>query len=148
MGWPIAAAFAIAGGFKSAQQQRKAGSVALGEAKAQAAEIRRQKFDVALLASQQHQDRMEQFKDLVAYNEAAAAYAGRTGRSLAALRKREERKYGRDVSRIREQEAREKERLEKEAVSTVRRGEVDRKTYREQARGTLLGTAYKAASLV
>ena len=148
MGWAIAAAFATAGGLESARQQRKAGKVALREARAQAAEIRRQKFDVAEMATQQHQQRMEQFKELVSYNEAAAAYAGRTGRSLAALRKREERLYGRDVSRIREQEAREKERLEKEAVITERRGKVSRDVYRERSRSTLLGTAYKAASLV
>ena len=148
MAWQIAAAFAAASGFRSAASQRKAGSIAMREARAQAAEMRRQKFDVALAASQQHENRMEQFRDLVAYNEAAAAYAGRTGRSLAALRKREEKLYGRDVTRLRQQEQREKESLEKEAQVTERRGRVDRNVYREQAKSTLLGTGYNVASLL
>ena len=147
MGWMIAAAFATAAGLESAKQQRKAGRAAIRESKAQAAEILRQKADVSILASQQHQNRMEQFKDLVAYNEAAAAYAGRTGRSLAALRKREETLYGRDVSRMRIQEARDIKRLEKQADVALRGGEVSRDVYREQARSTLLNTGYKLASL-
>ena len=80
MGWFVAAAFATASGLASASAERKAGKVAQREARAQAAEIRRQKFDIERLASQQHQDRMEQFKDIVSANAAAAAMTGRTGR--------------------------------------------------------------------
>lgn len=146
--WQIGALLSVAGGLQSARQLRKAGSAALLESKAQASEIRRQKQDIALLASQQHQDRMEQFADLVAYNDAATAYMGRTGRSIAALRKREERLYGRDVTRIREQEAREKEAAEKQAAATEARGVSAQKAYKQQAKTSLLQTAIKAGDLV
>ena len=136
--WMIPAAFSLAAGINSAKQYRKASKSAVSEAKAQAAEIRRQKFDVELLTAQQHQNRMEQFSELVSQNEAQTAYMGRTGRSIQALRKREERLYGRDVSRMRVQEAREKRRLEAEARATTSRGLSSSEAYRSQARTSLL----------
>jgi hypothetical protein len=148
MAWQIATAFAIAGGLGSSSAKRKAARAAMREARAQAAEIRRQKFDVALLASEQHQDLMEQFSELSSYNQAVAAYAGRTGRSLQALRKSEERKYGQSVTRLRQQEQREKESLEREAKATEQRGVQARKDYRAQARSTLFDTAYRTSTLI
>lgn len=127
--------------------KRKASRAAKREAKMQAAEYRRQKFDVAEFATQQHEDRSAQFAELNAYNEAITAYMGRTGRSITALRKEEARRYGLDVERIRRQEEREKERLEKQAQTTIARGRVTSDVYRQQARATLFDTAFKIASL-
>lgn len=145
--WQIAAAFSLAGGLRSAKEYRKAGAAALADARAQAAEIRKQKQDVAMIASQQHENRMEQFAELVATNEAYAAYMGRTGRSIQALQKAEQRKYGRDVDRIRGQEAGEKDRLDREASSTVARGEASNKSYRSAARGSVFNAVSSAAML-
>lgn len=148
MVWQVAAGFAVAGGLYSASQKRKAAREAQRQAKLQAAEFRRQKFDVALLASQQHEQRSEKFKELAAYNDAMSAYMGRTGRSIQALRREEERRYGRDVDRLRAQEKREKDRLEKQAELTIAKGRVASDVYRQQARATLFDTAYKVASIV
>ena len=147
MAWQVAAAFQVAGGLKSAKAKRKASRAAKREAEAQAAEFRRQTFEVAQLATEQHEQRSEQFKELAAYNEAMAAFMGRTGRSISALRKEEERRYGRDVNRLRAQEEREKQKLEKQAETTLARGRVTSDVYRQQARATLFDTAYKVASL-
>ena len=147
MAWQVAAAFAVAGGLGSSRAKRKAARAARREAQAQAREIRAQKADVALAATQQHENRMLQFEELVNYNDAVNAYMGRTGRTVAALRKREERTYGKDVTRIRFQEQREKDRLEKEAQAVVRRGRASSDAYKTQARLSLFETAYKAASL-
>lgn len=146
--WQIALAMQVAGGLQSARSSRKAGQAALREARAQAAEVRLQKQDIALLATQQHEQASEAFAEQVAYNAAAVAAGGRTGRSAAALRKREQRLYGRDVDRLRLQEAREKGAAEKEAKAIERRGVQARKTYRAQARSTLFDTAYKTADLI
>ena len=148
MAWEVAAAFQVAGGLGSARAKRKAARAARREAEAQAAEFRRQKFDIAELATQQHEQRSEQFKELASYNEAMSAFMGRTGRSIAALRKEEERRYGRDVTRIRAQEEREKQRLEKQAKTTIARGRVTSDVYRQQARATLFDTAYKVSTLM
>lgn len=148
MGWQVlTAAMALGSGISAASAQKKAGRVALAESKAQAAEMRRQKFDVALAATQQHQSRMEQFKELTEYNQAMNAYMGRSGRSISALSKKEEKSYGTDVTRLRLQEQREKDRLEKEASTTVARGRVSQDTYKTQARISLFDTATKIASL-
>jgi hypothetical protein len=147
MAWQVAAAFVVAGGLGSSRAKRKAARAARREAEAQAREIRAQKADVALAATQQHENRMLQFEELVNYNEAVNAYMGRTGRSVAALREREQRLYGKDVDRIRFQEQREKDRLEKEAQAVIRRGRASSDAYKTQARLSLFETAYKAASL-
>jgi hypothetical protein len=147
MAW-VAAAFQVAGGLASARAKRKASRAARREAEAQAAEFRRQIFEVAQLATEQHEQRSEQFTELVAQNEAMAAFMGRTGRSISALRKEEERRYGRDVSRLRAQEERDKQKLEKQAKTTIARGRVTSDVYRQQARATLLDTAYKASTLM
>jgi len=148
MVWQVALGMQVAGGFMSSRAKKKAGKAALREARAQAAEVRLQKQDVALLATQQHEQALEAFAEQVAYNAAAMAAGGRTGRSAAALRKREQRLYGRDVDRLRLQEAREKAALEKEAKAIERRGVQARKSYRAEARRTLFDTAYKAADLI
>lgn len=144
MAWQIAAAFAVAGGLASASAERKAGKVARQEARAQAAEIRRQKFDIERLASQQHEDRMEQFKDIVSANAAASAMTGRTGRSLQALRKREERLYSRDVKRIRTGAFEEQQAREREAETVERGGRQAYKASRRRAAATLIDTGARA----
>jgi hypothetical protein len=146
MGW-FTAALAIGSAVQGGSAIRKAGAAARREASMQAAQYRRQKFDVALLATQQHESRMEQFKDFASYNEAMAAFMGRTGRSLSALRKEEERRYGRDVDRIRMQEKREKQKLEETAKVTEASGIAAGKAYKEQAKGSLLTGAIRAAEL-
>lgn len=144
--WQVA--IAAAGAFQSASASRKAGKAALREARAQAAEVRLQKQDVALLATQAHEDQQAQFAEMVAYNTAAAAAGGRAGRSVSALKKREQQAYGKSVDRLRLQEAREKTALEKEAQAVERRGVQARKTYRAQARNTLFDAAYKASAFI
>lgn len=148
MVWQVALGLAVAGGLQSAQYQRKAGKAALRESRAQAAELRLQKQDIALLATQAHEDQQAQFAEMVSYNAAAAAASGRTGRSVAALGKREQQLYGKSVDRLRLQEAREKTAIEKQARATEERGVQARKAYRAQARSTLFDTAYKSALLV
>ena len=148
MVWEVALGMQIAGGFMSSRAKRKAGKAALREARAQAAEVRLQKQDVALLATQAHEDLQAQFAEMVAYNAAAAAAGGRVGRSASALKKREQQLYGKSVDRLRLQEAREKAALEKEAQAIERRGVQARKSYRAQSRNTLFDTAYKAANLI
>lgn len=145
--WQIAtAAIALGSGLSARSAKRKAARMARLEAKRQAKEIRLQKFDVALAATQQHENRMDQFKELTDYNEAMNAYMGRTGRSISALQKKEQSVYGKDVTRLRLQEQREKERLEKEAKAVIARGRVTSDTYKTQARLSLFDTAYKVAS--
>jgi hypothetical protein len=148
MAWTAAATFATASGLFSGGQKRKAAREARRQAELQAAEFRRQKFDVAQLATQQHEQRSEQFKELTAYNEAMAAFMGREGRSISALRKEEQRRYGRNVDRIRSQEQREKDKLEKQAETTIARGRVSSKAYKAQATASLFDTAFKVASIV
>jgi len=148
MAWQIAAAFALGSGLSSRSAKRKAARAARREAYRQATRIRAQKTEVALAATQQHLDRMEQFEELSNYNEAMNAFMGRTGRSVSALRKKEESVYGRDVTRMRYQEAREKDRLEEEAKAVIARGRVTADTYNTQARLSLFETAYKTASSI
>lgn len=149
MAWQfLAAGAAFMSGMSAASQYGKAGSAALREARAQAAEIRREKLDVALLATQQHEQRSAQFKQLTDYNEAMSAFMGRTGRSIDALRREEQRRYGRDVDRLREQEKREKDKIEKQAQATEARGRVSKDIYEQKARGSLLDTAFKVGSIL
>lgn len=145
--WLIPAAFGLAGGVRAASEYRSAGRAAKRESKAQAAEIRRQKFDIAQIATQQHRNRMEQFAELAQFNEAQNAFMQRTGRSIDALRKREERLYGRDVANIRLQEAREKEATERQAAAVERRGISEAERFKSQARQSLFQTAYSTATL-
>jgi len=147
MAWAVAAAFQVAGGLGSARAKRKAAREARRQAAAEAAALRAEKFEVAALATEQHADRMEQFADLVATNEAFAAFMGRTGRSIQALQKREQRKYGKDVNRIRRQEARQKDSLESQALATIRSGRAKSRAYKSAATASLLTTFGKAAQL-
>jgi hypothetical protein len=147
MAWFVTAAFAVASGIASASAERKAGKAARREAIAQAAEVRRQKFDIERLASQQHENRMEQFQEIVSSNAAAAAMAGRTGRSLRALRKREQRLYARDVKRIRTSAFEEQQAREREAQTLERGGREAYKASRRRAAATLINTAGRAADI-
>ena len=147
MVWTVAAAFQVAGGLGSARAKRKAAREARRQAAAEAAALRAEKFEVAALATEQHADRMEQFTDLVATNEAFAAFMGRSGRSIQALQTREQRKYGKDINRIRQQEARQKESLEAQAVATIRAGRAKSSAYKSAATASLLTTFGKAAEL-
>lgn len=148
MVWQVAAAFQLAGGLYSARAYGKAAREAIQQSKAQAAALRRQKLDVAVLASEQHADRMDQFADLVATNEAFAAFMNRSGRSIQALQKREQQKYGKDVDRIRKQEAKQKDALESEALATLAAGRARSRQYKSAAASSLLTTFGKAATLI
>ena len=148
MVWQVALGLQVAGGLMSSRSSRRAGKAALREARAQAAEVRLQKNDVALLATQAHEDQQAQFAEMVAYNAAAVAAGGRVGRSASALKKREQQLYSKSIDRLRLQEAREKTALEKEAQAIERRGVQARKAYRAQARNTLFDTAYKASAFI
>ena len=70
--WQIVAAVALGG--MQASAQRKAGAAAYRESLRQAAEIRKQRFDIEELAAQQHVDRMISFRDLQSTNNAYAAF--------------------------------------------------------------------------
>jgi hypothetical protein len=72
---------------------------------------------------------------------------GRSGRSIQALQKREQLKYGKDVDRIRQQEARQKESLESQAKAALAAGRVKSRTYKSAATTSLLTTFVKAAAL-
>jgi len=145
--WAVSAAFGLMSGYQQGQEYRKAGQQALVEARLQAAEIRSQKNDVSILATEQHADRMQQFANLVSTNNAYAAYMGRQDRSIQALLRREQAKYGRDVDRIRSQEAREKASLEKQAQATVERGRAQNKQYRSAARSSMFNAVASAVTM-
>jgi len=145
MGFALAAAIGF--GSASSSAQKKAGAAAEAEARRQAAEIRKQRFDVEELAAQQHVDRMMSFSDLQRTNNAYAAFMGRSDRSIAALRNEEARRYGRDVDRIREQERREGVRINREAEETVRQGQIANKQYKSAARATMFNTLASAAMM-
>ena len=145
--WLIPAALGVYGGMMQASAYRSASSAERRESRRQAAEIRREKYDIALIANEAHRNRMEQFTELAAYNEAQNAYMGRTGRSIAALRKREENIYGREVTNLRLQEAREKENIERKAAAVEQRGISAAKQFESKARQSLFQTAYNTATL-
>jgi len=145
--WQITAALALASGMQSAAAYRKAGKQARREAVRQAAELERSKADIALAARQDHQNRMMQFQDLVSYNSAAAAATGREGRSIEALRKREQDLYSTDINRLNEQAMRETEKVERQRQAVLAGGAAARSQYREMARQSLLGAAFTTAQL-
>lgn len=145
MAWQIVAAVAL--GSMQAGAQKKAGAAAYRESLRQAAEIRKQRFDIEELAAQQHVDRMMSFRDLQSTNNAYAAFMGRSDRSIAALRNEEARRYGRDVDRIREQERREGVRINREAEETVRQGQIANKQYKAAAKATMFNTLASAAMM-
>lgn len=143
----IQLAIAVGSGFMGSRAKRKAARAARREAERQAAEIRKQRFDVQEITTQQHRQRSEQFDELIASNIALAAFMGRSDRSIQALRKEEARRYGVDVDRLREQERREVENIERQAEETLRQGRITAKQYKTQARQSLFNTALTAASL-
>lgn len=145
MAWQIAAAIAFGG--MQAGAQKAAGAAAYRDSLRQAAEIRKQRFDIEELAAQQHVDRMMSFSDLQRTNNAYAAFMGRSDRSIAALRNEEARRYGRDVDRIREQERREGVRINREAEETIRQGQIANRQYKSAARTTMFNTFASAAMM-
>lgn len=147
MGWYVTAGLALASGLYSAQEERRAGQIERREAAAQAAEIRRQKNDIALIANEQNTDRMAALNELLQFNQALAAKRGITGRSLAAITRREQRKAGTDIDRIAQQQARETAAIERQAVATERRGVEAARAARVRSRATLFDTAYNLSTL-
>lgn len=143
--WLIPAMLSVAGGLQSSSQMRKAGKEAMRQARADAQALRMEKFQVAELAAEQHADRLAQYSDFAASNAAYAAYMGRQDRSLQAIIRREQQKYGKDVDRIRKQEALEKQNLEKRAQRTIAEGIAKNKEYRSAARASLFNAVSQAA---
>jgi len=141
------AALAVGSGLMSYGSSKRAARAARREAERQAAEIRKQRFDVQEITTQQHMQRSEQFDELIASNIALAAFMGRGDRSIQALRKEEARRYGVDVDRLREQERREIENIERQAEETRRQGRITAQQYKTQARQSLFNTALTVASL-
>ena len=76
MVWQVALGMQVAGGFMSSRAKKKAGKAALREARAQAAEVRLQKQDVALLATQAHEDQQAQFAEEIRRQTLATAGTG------------------------------------------------------------------------
>jgi hypothetical protein len=126
---------------------RKAANAARREAQRQAAEIELQRFQVREIATQQHLSRTDQYSQTVAQNRAAAAYMGRSDRSIEALRRREATLYGRDVERIRSQEEQEVANLYSQATATRAAGLAQSKAIKAQTYGSLLNTAITVASI-
>ena len=143
----IQLAIAVGSGLMGYGSSKRAAREAKRQAERQAAEIRKQRFDVQEITTQQHRQRSEQFDELIASNIALAAFMGRGDRSIQALRKEEARRYGVDVDRLREQERREVENIERQAEETRRQGRITAKQYKTQARQSLFNTALTAASL-
>lgn len=143
----IQLAMAIGSGIASYGASKRAARAARREAERQAAEIRKQRFDVQEITAQQHRQRSEQFDELIASNIALAAFMGRGDRSIQALRREEARRYGVDVDRLREQERREIQNIEAQAEQTRRQGRITAEQYKTQARQSLFNTALTAASL-
>ena len=146
MAWQLA--LAVGSGLMSYGSSKRAAREAKRQAARQAAAILRQRFAVEELATQQHADRMESFRDLVNTNNAYAAYMGRSDRSIQALRKEEGRKYGRDVDRIKEQSRREIQKLRDEAQAVREQGRVTSRQYKNAANATLFNTAVSAATML
>ena len=141
------AAISIGSGLLGASSARKAGKAAMQQARMQAAEIRKQRFDISELATQQHLDRSMQFKELQSQNTAMAAFMGRSDRSIQASSRYEGAKYSIDVQRLREQERRDIAANESQARQTEAGGKMAQKQYNQQATGALFNTALTAAAL-
>lgn len=141
------AALAVGSGIASYSASKRAAKEARREAERQAAEIRKQRFDVQEITAQQHMQRSEQFQETGSSNLALAAFMGRSDRSIQALRKEEARRYGVDVNRLREQERREIENIERQAEQTRAQGRITASQYKTQAAASLFNTALSAASL-
>lgn len=136
----LSAGFGLSAGRKAARETRKAGQ-------RQAAEIIKQRFLVREIATQQHLNRSDQYAQTASYNRAAAAYMGRSDRSIAALRRREATLYGRDVERIRTQEEADVANLYAQAEGTIDRAKAQASAIKAQTYGSLLNTAITAAAI-
>jgi polyhydroxyalkanoate synthesis regulator phasin len=145
--WQIAAGLSVGSGFMGFGASRKAAKEIRKQAQMQAAEIRKQRFQISEIASQQHLQRLDTFKDTASTNTAMAAFMGRSDRSIGALRREEARRYGQDVNRIREQERRDIEKTEAEARMTIARGQASAKAAKAQGTTSLISGLTGAAML-
>lgn len=146
--WQIAAAISVGSGFMGMSASRSAARAIRRQAQTQAAEIRKQRFQISEIAAQQHLQRLDTFKDTASTNNSMAAFMGRSDRSIQALRLEEARRYGQDIDRIREQERRDIENVESEAKMTLARGRASAKAAKAQGKASMLSSLGRAASLV
>jgi len=141
----ISAGFSVVSGIMGSRSKRKAAKRARREAARQADEILLQIGMMEERAAQEHLDMQEQLQEMESYNAAAAAYAGRTDRSLEAIRKAGREKYGKNIDRLRAGVDRERESIKREAEAVRRSGASAAAAYRSEARASLFDTALRAA---
>ena len=139
----ISAGFSIASGIMGSRSKRKAARAARREAARQADEILLQIGMVEERAAQEHVDMQEQLAEMESYNAAAAAHAGRTDRSIKAIKQAAREKYGRNIDRLRAGVDRERESIKREAAAVRRRGASEASIYKSQARASLLDSALR-----
>lgn len=139
----IAAGLSIASGIMGSRSKRKAARAARREAARQADEILLQIGMVEERAAQEHVDMQEQLQEMESYNAAAAAHAGRTDRSIKAIKQAAREKYGRNIDRMNEGVKRETDSIKREAAAVRRRGASEASIYKSQARASLLDSALR-----
>lgn len=139
----IAAGISIASGILGGRSKRKAARNARREAARQADEILLQIGMVEERAAQEHTDMQEQLQEMESYNAAAAAHAGRTDRSIKAIKQAAREKYGRNIDRLRAGVDRERESIKRESAAVRRAGANAASVYKSQARASLLDTALR-----
>ena len=139
----ISAGLSIASGIMGSRSKRKAARAARREAARQADEILLQIGMVEERAAQEHVDMQEQLQEMESYNAAAAAHAGRTDRSIKAIKQAAREKYGRNIDRMNEGVKRETESIKREAAAVRRRGASEASIYKSQARASLLDSALR-----
>ena len=125
------------------RSKRKAARAARREAARQADEILLQIGMVEERAAQEHVDMQEQLQEMESYNAAAAAHAGRTDRSIKAIKQAAREKYGRNIDRMNEGVKRETDSIKREAAAVRRRGASEASIYKSQARASLLDSALR-----
>ena len=123
------------GGFSSS---RKAAKAARQAAQISAANLEKQRFAIREIATQDHESLMEQFNSIRSYNNAMAAFSGRSDRSIAALRQNANRLYGRDITRLREDEERNVAQVLSDAAAIRAGGQAQARQYRAQGVASLL----------
>ena len=139
----IAAGISIASGILGGRSKRKAARKARRGAARQADEILLQIGMVEERAAQEHTDMQEQLQEMESYNAAAAAHAGRTDRSIKAIKQAARDKYGRNIDRLRAGVDRERESIKRESAAVRRAGANAASVYKSQARASLLDTALR-----
>lgn len=134
----VSAAVGVYSAVSGASASRKAGKAAANAAKVNAANLEKQRFAIREIATQDHESLMEQFNSMRSYNNAMAAFSGRSDRSIAALRKNANRLYGRDITRLREDEERNVAQVLSDAAAIRAGGQAQERQYRAQATASLL----------